>query len=42
MRTNPVRGFFENPEGLNNGNLPSWCSSQVRELTNGLRLGTAV
>jgi hypothetical protein len=27
MRTNPALGYFDNPEGLNNGDLPSWRGS---------------
>jgi hypothetical protein len=33
---------LDNLEVLNNGYLPSWHGPQVRELANGLRLGTAV
>jgi hypothetical protein len=42
MRTNPVRGYLDNLEGLNYGNLPSGPGSRARELANGLRPGTAV
>jgi hypothetical protein len=42
MRTDPVHGYFDNPEGLNRGNLPSGYGSWVRELANSLRLGTAL
>jgi hypothetical protein len=38
----PIRGGFDNPEGLNYGHLPSWHDPRVRELANGLRLATAV
>jgi hypothetical protein len=38
MRTNPVRGCFDNMEGLNNEHLPSRCGPRVCELPNGLRL----
>jgi hypothetical protein len=33
---------FDDPEGLNNEHLPSWCSPQLCELANGLRLATIV
>jgi hypothetical protein len=36
MCTDPVRGCFDNLEGLNRGNLPSGCGSRVRELANGM------
>jgi hypothetical protein len=42
MRTDPVHRYFDNPEGLNNGDLPSWRGSYIRKLVNGLRLGTTV
>jgi hypothetical protein len=42
MHTDPVHGCFDNPEGLNHRNLPRGHGSRVHELTNGLRLGTAV
>jgi hypothetical protein len=42
MRTDPVRGCFNNPEGLNNWILPSRCDPRVHELANGLKLGTVV
>jgi hypothetical protein len=37
-----VCGCFDNPEGLNCGDLPSRHSSRAHELAIGLRLGTAV
>jgi hypothetical protein len=40
MCINPVLRCFDNPEGLNNGDLPSWYSFRVCELANGLRIGT--
>jgi hypothetical protein len=40
--TDPVRGCLDNPEGLNNGHLPSWHAPRVHELANGLRLGIVV
>jgi hypothetical protein len=36
VSTDPVHGCFNNPEGLNNGHLPSGCGPQVHELANGL------
>jgi hypothetical protein len=42
VRTNPVRGCFDNPEELNRGNLPRGCGSRVHELANSLILGTTV
>jgi hypothetical protein len=42
MCTNPVHRCFDNPEGLNRGNLPSGYGSRVRELANSLRLGTVL
>jgi hypothetical protein len=42
MHTNPIRGCFDNSEGMNDGDLPSWRGSRVRELANGLRLGSIV
>jgi hypothetical protein len=42
LHANPVYGCFDDPEGLNNGYLPSGRALLVRELANGLRLGTAV
>jgi hypothetical protein len=42
MRTDPVHGTFNDPEGLNNGRLSSWHDPRVCELANGLRLGTVV
>jgi hypothetical protein len=39
VHTDPVRGCFDNLEGLNNEDLPSWRSPRVHELANGLRLG---
>jgi hypothetical protein len=38
----PIRGCFNNLEGLNNRHLPTGCGLRVRELDNGLRLGTVV
>jgi hypothetical protein len=38
----PVRGFFDNLEGLNNSHLPSRHGPRVCELAIGLRLGTVV
>jgi hypothetical protein len=40
--TDPIHGCFDNSEGLNNRHLPSWRNPRVCELTNDLRLGTAV
>jgi hypothetical protein len=40
MCINPVLRCFDNPEGLNNGDLPSWHSFRICELANGLRIGT--
>jgi hypothetical protein len=42
VRTDPIRGCFNNIEGLNNGHLRSWCGPRVHELANGLRPGTTV
>jgi hypothetical protein len=42
MHTDLVHGCFGNPEGLNNGHLPSRRGPRVHELANGLRLGTVV
>jgi hypothetical protein len=42
MHTDPICGCYDNPEGLNRENLPSGHGSRVRELANGLKLGTAV
>jgi hypothetical protein len=42
MHTNPIRRCFKNREGLSNGDLPSWCYSEVHELANGLRHGIVV
>jgi hypothetical protein len=36
VSTDPVHGCFNNPEGLNNGHLPSGSGPQVHELANGL------
>jgi hypothetical protein len=40
--TDPVCGCFDNPEGLNNGHLPSRRGLRVHELANGVRHGTTV
>jgi hypothetical protein len=42
MRVDPILRCLDNPEGLYNGYLPSWCGPRVRELANGLRLCTVV
>jgi hypothetical protein len=42
MRADPVLLCLDDPEGLNNGYLPSEHNSQVCELAKGLRLGTTV
>jgi hypothetical protein len=42
MCTDPIRGCFNNPEGLSNGHLPSERGPQVRELANSLKLGIVV
>jgi hypothetical protein len=42
MCTNPIYGCFDNLQGWNNEHLPSRRGSHVHELTNGLRLSTAV
>jgi hypothetical protein len=42
MCDDPIRGCFDNPEGLNNGNLHSGCGRRVHELANSLRPGTTV
>jgi hypothetical protein len=42
MRADPVLRCLDDPEGLNNGHLPSGHGSRVCELANGLRLGTIV
>jgi hypothetical protein len=42
VHTDPVRGCFDNPEGLNNGHKPSQHDPRVHELANNLRLGTAM
>jgi hypothetical protein len=42
VRTDPVCGCFNNLEGLNYGYMPSRRGPCVRELANGLRLGTVV
>jgi hypothetical protein len=38
MPTDPVLGCLDDPEGLNNGHLPSGRGPRVRELAKGLRL----
>jgi hypothetical protein len=40
--TDPVLKCLDDPEGLNNGYLPSGHGPRVHELANGLRLGIAV
>jgi hypothetical protein len=40
--TDHVRGYFDNPEGLNYGDLPSRCGSRARELASDLRHSTVV
>jgi hypothetical protein len=42
VRTDPIRGYFDNRKGLNNGCLPSGCGPRVRELAIGLKLGTVL
>jgi hypothetical protein len=42
LRADPDLRCLEHLEGLNNGYLPNGCGPRVRELANGLRLGTAV
>jgi hypothetical protein len=42
LRTDPVHGCFDDPEGLNNGYLPSGRGPRVHEVANDLRLGTTV
>jgi hypothetical protein len=42
MRADPVLTCLDDPEGLNNGYLPSGRGSRVHELANSLRLGTTV
>jgi hypothetical protein len=42
LRVDPIQRCFDDLEGLNNGYLPSEHGPQVRELANGLRLGTVV
>jgi hypothetical protein len=42
MHTDPARGCFDKPEGLNYVYLSSQRDSHVRELANGLRLSTAM
>jgi hypothetical protein len=42
VRTDLIHGCFNDTVGLNNEHLPSWRDPRVRELANGLRLGTVV
>jgi hypothetical protein len=42
LRADPIRGCFNNLEGLNNRYLPSGRSPRVHELANGMRLDTIV
>jgi hypothetical protein len=42
MHANPILRCLEDPEGLNNGHMPSEHSPQVHEMSNGLRLSTVV
>jgi hypothetical protein len=42
MHTDLVLRCFDNPEGMNSEDLPSWCNSRVHELANGSRLGTTM
>jgi hypothetical protein len=42
VRTDPILGCLDDPEGLNNGYLPSERGPHVHELANGLRFGTVV
>jgi hypothetical protein len=42
LHANLVLKCLDDPEGLNNGYMPSRHGLLVRELANGLRLGTAV
>jgi hypothetical protein len=42
VHTDPVRGCFDNTEGLNNVHLPSGCGPRVCDLANDLRPGTTV
>jgi hypothetical protein len=42
MSTKPVRGCFDNLEGMNNGDFPSWHGSRIHELANGMRHGTTM
>jgi hypothetical protein len=42
MHTDPIRGCFDNPKGLNHRHLPSRRGPRVHELANSLRLGTVV
>jgi hypothetical protein len=36
LHGDPVRGCFDNSEGLNNGYLPSGCGPSMYELANSL------
>jgi hypothetical protein len=42
VHTDPVRGCFDKPEGLNNKHLPCRHGPRVRELAISLRLGTSM
>jgi hypothetical protein len=42
LRTDPIRGCFDDLDGPNNGYLPNGRGSRVHELANGLRLGIVV
>jgi hypothetical protein len=42
VHNDPVCGCFNNPEGLNNGYLPSGRDPRIHKLGNGLRLSTTV
>jgi hypothetical protein len=42
MRTNPVLRCLDDPEELNNRNMPCGHGPQVHELANDMRLGTTV
>jgi hypothetical protein len=42
LRTNPILKCLDDPDGLNNGYLPSGRRPRVPELANGLRPSTVV
>jgi hypothetical protein len=42
MHADRVLRCIDDPEGLNNGHLPSGCGPQVHELANDPKHGTAV